>query len=243
MGKATRSGTVLTALLGAALMSAGTAGASAVLPPCDETAVTTTVAAGSAVTTVPGATAAATTAVTTVPVTTAPATSAPATTAAVASSTTLLPGWVAFADPAGDYSVAFPGEPAAQTVDAPTSDGGVVQLTINSAEGEGGRAYLVSSGLVPVGGTYSLEGGRDGMIANVGGTALCSNPIELQGWPGIEAIASVTPSGQSGTLIGRLFRTDDSFYQIAVVGPGTFDLTDPGVTAFFDSFTLTQAAP
>ena len=41
MGKATRSGTVLTALLGAALMSAGTAGASAVLPPCDETAVTT----------------------------------------------------------------------------------------------------------------------------------------------------------------------------------------------------------
>jgi hypothetical protein len=230
------------ALLLATLMSAGTtAGASAVLPPCDETAVTTTapVPAGSADTTVPVTTAPGTT----VPLTTVPGTTAPGTTVPVAPSTTLLPGWVAFASPAGDYNLAFPGQPDAQTVDAPTSDGGVVQITINAAEAADGRAYLVSSGMIPVGGTYSLEGGRDGMVANVGGTTMCSNPITLQGWPGIEAAATVSSGGEPGTLIGRIFATDDSFYQLVVVGPGTFDLTDPDVAAFFASFSLTRSAP
>jgi hypothetical protein len=224
-GWLTTSGLALTPLAFAALLSAGaTASATSALPPCDESAVTTAAS------------------VTTASVTTAPVTTAAGTTTQVATSTTLLPGWVSFASPEGDFHVAFPATPQSQSVDAPTADGGSVPITITSAEG-GDRAYLVSSGVIPVGGTFSLEGGRDGMIANVGGTAVCSNPTELQGWPGIEAIATVSSGGVDGTLLGRIVQTDNSFYQIAVVGSGTFDFTDPDVMAFLESFTLTTAAP
>ena len=40
-----------------------------------------------------------------------------------------------------------------------------------------------------------------------------------------------------------IYRTDIAFYQVAVVGSGTFDFTDPEVTAFLESFTPTTTAP
>lgn len=258
-----RAGLAFAPLLWIALYAVdGRVDAAPPVPSCVPTAVTTlptvgtpTVTAIGAPTTVAAAVAPATVTATAAPAaatkptlaTTVSATGVPASVAMPVPSTnppptTLLPGWVPFVSTGGDFVAAFPEQPETQTVNAPTADGGTILIVVHGVEVADGRAYLVSDGTIPAGGSFSLEGGRDGMVASSGGTMTCSNLIELQGRPGIETHATVSNGSLQGTLIGRIYSSGDRFYQVTVVGPGSFDATDPDVVVFLGAFQFVNGA-
>jgi hypothetical protein len=171
----------------------------------------------------------------------------PATTGAAGDSTTTSLGaaatvpadWFPFVSPDGDFTVSFPGEPESTNEDLTLPDGTVVPFALHSYD-EGGYSYAVSRGTYQPGTAVSLEGARDGSIANVGGTLASSTAIELQGHPGLEFTGTVASGGVQGRLISRVYAVDNVLYQLLVVGPEQFGTAD--ANAFLDSFTFTGAA-
>ncbi len=168
--------------------------------------------------------------------------SAAATTSTVAPTTLTVPDdWFPFVSPAGDFTVSFPGEPESSTQDLTLPDGSVVPFEIYSYD-EGEVGWLASRVTYAPGTEVSLEGARDGSVANVGGTLVSSTPIELQCHPGIEFIAAISSGDEEGTGVSRLYAVDNVLYQLIVVGPGDFGAGEPGVASFFVSFTFTGDA-
>ena len=144
-----------------------------------------------------------------------------------------------FADPAGQYTVAFHGTPEATVNTAPMPDGSSLELTTYSASV---GSTLESSLCVDFseqaanGGTLSLEGARDGALENTGMVLLESESIRLQGREGI----AFRGSGPRGQAWSRIFVDGDSLCTVMFIsGLGT-DLSSEG-TEFLDSFSFTEA--
>ena len=92
-------------------------------------------------------------------------------------------------DPTGTFTIAFPAEPAVQKLQAPLPDGTSLPVTAYLAEVDG-AAVIASCVVYPEGTsidpTAVLDSARDGALANVGAELVDSQPIELQGRPGVE---------------------------------------------------------
>src|SRR4029453_10627069 len=89
----------------------------------------------------------------------------------------------------------------------------------------------------PPGSVVSLEGARDGSVANVSGTLTSSEPITLQGRDGLQFTADV--HGGQLTYLERGLVANGRLSQVlaVVTGEATFD--DPQIAAFFESFRFT----
>ena len=161
-----------------------------------------------------------------------------ASTSAEAASTAPAVEGFTFTPPAGDYSIVFPDEPTANEQTAPLQDGTSLPVTFYLTE-SAGTAFGTAAIVYPPGSVVSLEGARDGAIANIsGGTLTSSEPITLQGREGLQFSASLQ-DGQS-TYLSRMYADDVSLYQvIAVVIGGEVAFEDPQVAGFFESFRFT----
>lgn len=175
---------------------------------------------------------------TTAPVaaTTAPGT-APVTTAPVAATTAPTPNWQ---DPTGTFTIAFPAEPAVQNLQAPLPDGTSLPVTAYLAEVDG-AAVIASCVVYPEGTsidpTAVLDSARDGALANVGAELVDSQPIELQGRPGVSYRGVI---GEAGGVLARTYLDGLQLCQALVVGePAIIDVVAP---AFLDSFLFLKEA-
>ena len=146
---------------------------------------------------------------------------------------------VTYTSPEGDYSAVFPAQPAEQRQDQPLPDGSTVELVIVGAEGAD-RFMATSRGQYPQGTVLdvpvALDGAQEQAIANVQGTLIDSQDMELQGRPGRQFSASFTSNGEAGTLLQRVYFDGPVIYQVVVTGAGELTFEDPESTAFFDSF-------
>lgn len=203
---------------------------------------TTAVDGSSPVTTAPAAATATTTPATVAPVTTAPmaATTAPGTapvTVAPAGTTAPTANWQ---DPTGTFAIAFPAEPAVQELQAPLPDGTSLPVTAYLAEVEG-AAVIASCVVYPEGTsidpTAVLDSARDGALANVGAELVDSQPIDLQGRPGVSYRGVI---GEAGGVLARTYLDGLQLCQALVVGePAIIDEVAP---AFLDSFQFLKEA-
>lgn len=178
----------------------------------------------------------------TAPVTTAPvvATTAPVTapvTAAPVGTTAPTANWQ---DPTGTFTIAFPAEPAVQELQAPLPDGTSLPVTAYLAEVDG-AAVIASCVVYPEGTsidpTAVLDSARDGALANVGADLVDSEPIELQGRPGVSYRGVI---GEAGGVLARTYLDGLQLCQALVVGePAIIDEVAP---AFLDSFQFLKEA-
>jgi hypothetical protein len=182
----------------------------------------------------------ATTAPPVAPATTAPPaiTVAPVTTGAPV--TTAAPGAPTWQDPTGTFAIAFPTEPTVQDLQAPLPDGTSLPVTAYLAEVEG-AAVIASCVVYPEGTTIDptmvLDSARDGALSNVGAELVDSQPIELQGRPGVSYRGAI---GEAGGVLARTFLDGLQLCQALVVGePAIIDQVAP---AFLDSFQFLQEA-
>ncbi|MGH9270332.1 MAG: hypothetical protein ACRDZ2_03580 [Ilumatobacteraceae bacterium] len=143
-----------------------------------------------------------------------------------------------FTSPDGDYTVSFDEEPNVQDANAPLPDGSTIPIQIYTDDDDG-TVYAVNSIDYGAGTEVSLEGARDGAIANTPGAVLVeSTDIELDGRPGIEYTADVN-SGQ-GDVLARIYADGTRLYQLLVAGADV-SLDDEQVQQFFASFRFTGA--
>ena len=127
----------------------------------------------------------------------------------------------------------YPSEPTQNDQTVPLPDGTTLPVTF----------YLLDSGDValgsaaveyPPGTEVSLEGARDGAVANISATLIDSEPITLQGRDGLQFSADVM-NGQ-GTYLSRVYVDGATLYQVIDIETGEASFDDPDVAAFFDSF-------
>lgn len=178
----------------------------------------------------------------TAPVTTAPVvgTTAPGTVAITTvpvSTTAPTSNWQ---DPTGTFTIAFPAEPAVQELQAPLPDGTSLPVTAYLAEVDG-AAVIASCVVYPEGTaidpTVVLDSARDGALANVGADLVDSQPIELQGRPGVSYRGVI---GEAGGVLARTYLDGLQLCQALVVGePAIIDEVAP---AFLDSFQFLKEA-
>jgi hypothetical protein len=145
---------------------------------------------------------------------------------------------VPFTSPHDDFTVSFPGEPETQSLPVQLPDGSNVE----------GELFLYSDNDIAAGVTRvdygpgaetSLEGARDGAIANVGGELVDSQQTELQGRDGLEFSGVVEDGDQSGELLSTVYEDGTLLYQVIYTGRD-IDFDDEEVAAFFDSFQFTE---
>jgi hypothetical protein len=145
--------------------------------------------------------------------------------------------WV---DPEGVYAIAYPSEPSAQVVPAPLPDGSTMSVTAHFGEVEG--AAIVTSCLVPPGAEPGIPARLDAVVAgalgNFGAQLVASEPIELQGRPGVEFRGAI---GEAGAVLARAYANGDQVCQAIVIGdPAAVDTFAP---SFLDSFEFLQEGP
>ena len=184
---------------------------------------------------------------TTTPQTVAPVTTAPVagTTAPAAAPVTAAPAGTTapaatWQDPSGTFAIAFPSEPAVQELSAPLPDGTSLPVTAYLAEVDGAAA-IASCVVYPEGTTIDptavLDSARDGALANVGAELVDSQPIELQGRPGVSYRGVI---GEAGGVLARTYLDGLQLCQALVVGePAIIDEVAP---AFLDSFQFLKEA-
>jgi hypothetical protein len=152
--------------------------------------------------------------------------------------------WITFSSDEGGFSLLLPQQPQEQRQPVQT-DVGTVEAIM----------YLVEAGNTAFGAGFSdfpastaaadpdavLAGARDGAANNVNGTVVDEQPIELNGFPGLE-IAVEIPAASSvpgGALYrAQLFLVNNRLYQVIYVAPKADE--DPAdYQKLFTSFQLT----
>lgn len=180
-------------------------------------------------------------AATTEPATTtaAPTEASTATTGAVATPTTAATPAGPWEDPTGTFRIAFPAEPTAQETQAPLPDGTSIPVTayLSEVSGAAAVAACVESGSDLTDVQASLEGARDGSLAQFGAEPVSDARADLQGRPGIEFRGVI---GEAGALSGRAYLDDVRVCSLLVIGQP--DVVDEVAGPFLDSFEFVKEA-
>ena len=177
------------------------------------------------------------------PTTERPTTGAPTTTTTTTTTTTAPPTTppppVEFLPPEGDYAVTFPGQPRASNQEAALADGTTLPYVIYNYQLEvqgDARELGVFAVPFPPPSVINLDAFRDNLVKGVPGAHLISSePIELQGRPGLQFSVDLAPGGTPSYYMSRVYTDGTKLYQTFYVG-GTISPSDPHVLAFFDSF-------
>lgn len=146
-------------------------------------------------------------------------------------------GWQ---DPTGSYAIAFPADPTEQQLTATTDDGQTVPVTAYLSEVDG-AAVIVSCVPTPAGTQLdpdqSLTESQDRALEQMGAELVSSDPVELQGRPGLEYRGAI---GEAGAVLGRTYVDPARVCNMLVVGePAIVDVVAP---PFLDSFEFLQEA-
>jgi hypothetical protein len=145
-----------------------------------------------------------------------------------------------FAAPTDDYVITFPGEPSSTPLAVPLPTGQVAAEAFIYEDGED-AAYFTSVFDYPNGAIDSdpqlvLIDGRDGAIANVGGTLLDSEFVDRDGVPGVAFSFEVADGSNSGVGNALLFVDGLRVYQSFALG---FSGQTDQFQAFLDTFMFT----
>ncbi len=148
--------------------------------------------------------------------------------------------WMAFSSKEDAFEVRFPVAPKKDTFDAPNPLGGTIPNVMYMAE-QGSQALGVNVMTLPASTLpefdvdKGLDGGRDGMVNNIGGTILSEKHVDFEGHPA-RAIEAKAKNGTLDVRIeARLFFVSPRLYQLISVS----DAAEPSpAKKFFDSFAL-----
>ncbi len=148
----------------------------------------------------------------------------------------------AFASETGQFSIAAPApfEETQQSVETPV---GPVDIYTFTAETDD-TAYVVAYSDYPseiieqTDPQVLLDSSRDGAVANLGGTLVSEEVIDLEGNPGRSLIINATANqNQAATINSRIYLVDNRLYQVLVVVPEG-ESTPEESESFLDSFDL-----
>lgn len=144
-----------------------------------------------------------------------------------------------------DFAVAFPADPDVLETEAPNADGELMPTQIYVLE-DREPAMLVSRALLGSDSpTFDFDLGFEGMLVGAGVTDYQVNTVEnflLQGHLARRVEIYVALGSARGSLITmQVFAADRGvLYQVLVLGGGQFDMSDPDVAAFVNSFTVLE---
>lgn len=148
----------------------------------------------------------------------------------------------AFASEVGKFSISAPApfEEMQQSVETPV---GPVDIYTFTAEADD-SAYVVAYSDYPseiieqTDPQMLLDGSRDGAVANLGGTLVSEEDIDLEGNPGRSLVIDATTSqDQSATINSRIYLVDNRLYQVLIVSPEGEGAPEDAEN-FLDSFDL-----
>lgn len=128
-----------------------------------------------------------------------------------------------FTSKEGGFSVMTPVvmEEASQEIDTAI---GKIKIVMYGGELEG-AAFQVGYNDYPEGFVTDdnsadlLDGAREGMVSNIGGTLVSEKKLTLKGFPGREIVATVMIEEMEATVKARVFIAGSRLYQIIVVAP------------------------
>lgn len=147
-----------------------------------------------------------------------------------------------FSSEAGQFSISTPAplEETQQSVDTPV---GPINIHTFTAE-QDDAAYVVAYSDYPAAMVEQtnpdelLDSSRDGAIANLGGTLIDEETIDIEGNPGRSLIIGTDVNdNQAATINSRIYLVDNRLYQILVVSPDDNDIEETSET-FLESFSL-----
>ncbi len=151
-----------------------------------------------------------------------------------------LDSWMEFSSEADRFEARLPAAPTKQTFETPNPQGGTIPTTMYLTE-QGAQAVGVGVTTVPPGAldTFdvdgALDGARDGMVANIGGTLLSEKQVDYAGHPARALDAKATADGTPLQIEARIFFVTPRLYQVLVVR----EESEPfPAQQFFDGFAL-----
>ena len=148
--------------------------------------------------------------------------------------------WMHFSSKDDAFEVRFPAAPKKQTFETPNPLGGTIPTTMYMTE-QGAQAIGVGVMTIPAatlpdfdveGG---LDGGRDGMVNNIGGTLVSEKQIDFAGHPARAIVAKAEADGRAARIEARLFFAKPRLYQLIVVSE---ESASSPASKFFESFAL-----
>lgn len=145
----------------------------------------------------------------------------------------------------GDFAVAFPAEPSLVETTAPSADGTMVPTALYLLDDREPAMVVGRVTLAFESPTYDFDLGFEGMLSGAGVTDYelhTSENFLLQGHRARRVETYVAIGSARGSLVAlQVFSADRGLlYQAMVLGSGQFDMSDPDVAAFVDSFVLTE---
>jgi len=141
--------------------------------------------------------------------------------------------WAEFHPDDGLYEVQAPGEARQSTL-----KNGAVQV----AFGNDVRGFVVSKAVLAPDNADArsyLEGVRNSVITNLKASMIKSTSVSLDGYPGIEFVATFPGTGITGDLRGRVYRSKSEGFLLLVTGPQG-GRTASEADRFFRSFQITR---
>ena len=133
-----------------------------------------------------------------------------------------IPAWQEFTSEEGGFTVLMPSTPTYETSEIPTAIGPVVMHTFSVSAKK--WAYMViysdydAESVNGVDPSTMLDGARDGVMKQIGGTVVVDRSITLGDYPGKE-VEVVTPDKQFRCR-ARLYMVANRLYQAIAVAPG-----------------------
>jgi hypothetical protein len=137
------------------------------------------------------------------------------------------------------FTVAMPGHPKPETINAQTA-GGPVRITAYITEG-GEEGYSMSVLRIPQGVRGDLDGAVKGAATSVGGTLKDVKKLSFQGFPARDAriTGAEDSQGNKGTVFARVIRANGRIFQLQFVTGGADVTSAPKqYTAFVSSLKI-----
>jgi hypothetical protein len=150
--------------------------------------------------------------------------------------------WIKYVSPQGHYSIVVPKEPTLSTQEASGATGEKFSQYIATAA-DSSATYMIGYFDYTPAMSFSLEKGRDGMVAAVKGTLLSENSISLGGSPGLEL--KVSAKGEDGVeyiVHARFYDVNKRVYFVQFIIPKPDDTTTAAekMAKYFDSFKVVK---
>jgi len=144
--------------------------------------------------------------------------------------------WVDFRSEEGGFMATFPGTPTRETKTVNTAQGSRDMQMYGFTDKQTPFSVVVTElpqeQVESVGPAATLDGARDGAVANTQGILLGELIIQVSGHPGREL--KIATGGGKATIRARLFLINNRLYQALVVTPAD-DSYAPSVRRFLES--------